>query len=470
MLYSHSEHLYGSEERREDAPYGRSHENPREAHPALLRSGYDMQNYPFDLPTPLFDQGVQDSENGRGVYSSIQTTLPYSSTPFTGLNTPAFSSPSLNSSLFDPPDPYSPTSRYSQMESGVHYDSGRHAFEYPSALLNPDYPDSSFGFGELDAVHGYAQSDYSHSLLSELPSSEWPPVHPFYDTSYPVSARPSRSGSFHARPSRSGSLHARGKLNVNAAEFVMKKSPESAKPAEGVEKAKSEVVQATQSEQAVMKEHAAVSEKPTQLAQPVKQDTSVKQDTPVKPVMPADGTKSAPPTKPEEPATPEVLAEAKEREERKEEEKSADAQKSRADEKPVQRSEAEEKKEASKPTKQVEEVHVESSKEKAEVKEVTAEPQPKKEKKKRPSQKGGKSAKPAETPSKVEKKHAHTETKSKKKKEGKKKEEKIPLDVTLSPTSSLSLLDETPAAVSSFFHFLWHQVLVGTEPDCRFHK
>ena len=464
MLYSHSEHLYGSEERREDAPYGRSHENPREAHPALLRSGYDMQNYPFDLPTPLFDQGVQDSENGRGVYSSIQTTLPYSSTPFTGLNTPAFSSPSLNSSLFDPPDPYSPTSRYSQMESGVHYDNGRHAFEYPSALLNPDYPDSSFGFGELDAVHGYAQSDYSHSLLSELPSSEWPPVHPFYDTSYPVSARPSRSGSLHARPSRSGSLHARGKLNVNAAEFVMKKSPESAKPAEGVEKAKSEVVQATQSEQAVMKEHAAVSEKPTQQTQPVKQDT------PVKPVMPADGTKSAPPTKPEEPATPEVPTEAWKREERKEEEKSADAQTSRADEKPVQRSEAEEKKEASKPTKQVEEVHVESSMEKAEVKEGIAEPQPKKEKKKRPSQKGGKSAKPAETPSKVEKKHAHTETKSKKKKEGKKKEEKIPLDVTLSPTSSLSLLDETPAAVSSFFHFLWHQVLVGTEPDCRFHK
>ena len=445
MLYSHSEHLYGSEERREDAPYGRSHENPGDAHPALLRSGYDVQNYPFDLSTPLFDQGVQDSENGRGVYSSIQTTLPYSSTPFTGLNTPAFSSPSLNSSLFDPPDPYSPTSRYSQMESGVHYDSGRHAFEYPSALLNPDYPDSSFGFGELDAVHGYAQSDYSHSLLSELPSSEWPPVHSFYDTSYPVSARPSRSGSLHARPSRSGSLHARGKLNVNAAEFVMKKSPESAKPAEGVEKAKCEVVQATQSEQAVMKKYAAVLEKPTQSAQ------SVKQDTPVKPVMPADGTRLTP-------------------EERKEEEKSADAQTSRADEKPVQRSEAEEKKEASKPTKQVEEVHVESSKEKAEVKEGIAEPQPKKEKKKRPSQKGGKSAKPAETPSKVEKKHAHTETKSKKKKEGKKKEEKIPLDVTLSPTSSLSLLDETPAAVSSFFHFLWHQVLVGTEPDCRFHK
>ena len=67
-------------------------------------------------------------------------------------------------------------------------------------------------------------------------------------------------------------------------------------------------------------------------------------------------------------------------------------------------------------------------------------------------------------------KQANTETKAKKKKEGKKKEEKIPLDVTLSPTSSLSLLDETPAAVSSFFHFLWHQVLVGTEPDCRFHK
>ena len=456
LLYSRSDHLYGSEERREDAPYGRSHENPGEAHPALLRSGYDVQNYPFDLSTPLFDQGVQDSENGRGVYSSIQTTLPYSSTPFTGLNTPAFPSTSLNSSLFDPPDPYSPTSRYSQMESGVHYDSGRHAFEYTSALLNPDYPDSSFGFGELDAMHGYAQSDYSHSLLSELPSSEWPPVHPFYDTNYPVSARPSRSGSSHAR----------GKLNVNAAEFVMKKSPESSKPVEGVEKAKSEVVQAVKSEEAVMKEQGAVSEKPMRPAKSVKQDASVK---PVIHTPCADGTKSTPPTKPEEPTIPEVPIEAQEREERKEEGKSADALMSHADEKPVQRSEAEEKKEAPKPTKQVEEVHVESS-EKAEGKEGIAEPQPKKEKKKRPSQKGGKSAKPAETPSKVEKKHAHAETKSKKKKEGKKKEEKIPLDVALSPTSSLSLPDETPTAVSSFFHFLWHQLLVGTEPSRRFHK
>lgn len=457
LLYSRSDNLYGSEERREDAPYGRSHENPGEAHPALLRSGYDVQNYPFDLSTPLFDQGVQDSENGRGVYPSIQTTLPYSSTTFTGLNAPAFPSTALNSSLFDPPDPYSPTSRYSQMESGVHYDSGRHAFEYTSALLNPDYPDSSFGFGELDAMHGYPQSDYSRPLLSELPSSEWPPVHPFYDTSYPVSARPSRSGS----------LHARGKLNVNAAEFVMKKSPESAKPVEEMEKGKSEAVQTAKSEEAVMKEQASVLEKPTQSTQPIKQDASVK---PVMPAPSTDETRLTSPTKPEEPTTPEVPAEAPEREERKEEEESADAQKSHADGKRMQQSEAEEKREASKPAEPVEEVHVESSTEKVEVKEAIAEPQPKKEKKKRPSQKGGKSAKPAETPSKVEKKHAHTETKSKKKKEAKKKEEKVPLDVALSPTPSLSLPDETPTAVSSFFHFLWHQVLVGTEPNRRFHK
>ena len=95
---------------------------------------------------------------------------------------------------------------------------------------------------------------------------------------------------------------------------------------------------------------------------------------------------------------------------------------------------------------------------------------PKKERKKRPLPKGGKSSKSVETPSKTDKKHVHTETKLKKKKETKKKEEKFPADVTLSPAQTVSLPSETSTVFSSFFLHLWHQLLFCMQPTCRFHK
>ena len=229
-LLSQSEGLYQNEGAFGFDPYERELKNRNGARNSILDPDYGMHDYSYDFSLPYGSQESQGVGERRNLYDPLSETLPFSSEPFSGFSSSAFPSSGLSSSFFASPDPYLSSGPFAQRDASIPYESRRNGYPYSSPLFERNYREPSFTFASMDGISDFATQPFAQRDLSSVSSPEWQSLHPLYDTSYQGSHSLSRSDSHSIGGNRSDAHQISGKLNVNAAEFVMKKKEEPPPP------------------------------------------------------------------------------------------------------------------------------------------------------------------------------------------------------------------------------------------------